>query len=97
MTKLATNAWENHRDLSHAWARSSTRKDREAHLAASGKRSEGRGQQVGNHCDRGCTVEEDGDVIMDLEQMDKQETPGFSLHAISGDQCTQDEEGIRLN
>ena len=52
---------------------------------------------MGNHCDRGCTVEEDGDVIMDLEQMDKQETPGFSLHAISGDQCTQDEEGIRLN
>ena len=44
-----------------------------------------------------CTVEEDGDVIMDLEQMDEQETPGFSLHAISGDQCTQDEEGIRLN
>ena len=54
-------------------------------------------QQVGNHCDCGCTVEEDGDVIMDLEQMDKQETPGFSLHATSGDQCTQDEEGIRLN
>ena len=44
-----------------------------------------------------CTVEEDGDVIMDLEQMDEQETPGFSLHAISGDQCTQDEEGIGLN
>ena len=52
---------------------------------------------MGNHCDCGCTVEEDGDVIMDLEQMDKQETPGFSLHAISGGQCTQDEEGIRLN
>ena len=36
-------------------------------------------------------------VTMDLEQMDEQETPGFSLHAISGDQCTQDEDGIRLN
>ena len=40
---------------------------------------------MGNHWDHGCTIEEDGDVIMDLEQMDEQETPGFSLHAISGD------------
>ena len=35
-----------------------------------------------------CIVEENGEVIMDLEQTDEQETPGISLHAISGDQCT---------
>ncbi|KAM3741758.1 hypothetical protein ACB098_07G021100 [Castanea mollissima] len=40
-----------------------------------------------------CTVEEDREVVMDLEQMDEQETPGISLHAISGDKCTQDKEG----
>uniref|UniRef100_A0A7N2MY72 Uncharacterized protein n=1 Tax=Quercus lobata TaxID=97700 RepID=A0A7N2MY72_QUELO len=39
-----------------------------------------------------CTVEEDREVIMDLEQMDEQETPGILLHAISADQCTQGEE-----
>ena len=44
-----------------------------------------------------CTVEEDREVIMDLEQMDEQETPGILLHAISADQCTEDKEGIRLN
>ena len=44
-----------------------------------------------------CIVEEDGEVIMDLEQTDEQETPGISLHAISGDQCTQGVEGIWLN
>ena len=38
------------------------------------KQSKGRGQQEGNHCDHGYTVEEDGDVIMDLEQMDEQDT-----------------------
>ena len=41
--------WENHRDLSQAWAR----KDGEAHLATLGKRSEGRRLQEGNHCDCG--------------------------------------------
>ncbi|KAM3693975.1 hypothetical protein ACJW31_07G025400 [Castanea mollissima] len=40
-----------------------------------------------------CTVEEDGEVIMDLEQMDEQQTLDILLHAISADQCTQDEEG----
>ncbi|KAM3693953.1 hypothetical protein ACJW31_07G024200 [Castanea mollissima] len=40
-----------------------------------------------------CTVEEDREVVMDLELMDEQETPGISLHAISGDKCTQDKEG----
>ena len=44
-----------------------------------------------------CIVEEDGEVIMDLEQTDEQETPGISLHAISGDQCTQGDDGIWLN
>ena len=44
-----------------------------------------------------CTVEEDRELIMDLEQMEEQETPGISLHAISGDQCTQGVEGIWLN
>ena len=44
-----------------------------------------------------CIVEEDGEVIMDLEQTDEQETPGISLQAISGDQCTQGDEGIWLN
>ena len=44
-----------------------------------------------------CTVEEDRELIMDLEQMEEQETPGISLHAISGDQCTQEKKGIRLN
>ena len=44
-----------------------------------------------------CTVEEDRELIMDLEQMEEQETPGISLHAIRGDQCTQEKEGIRLN
>ena len=44
-----------------------------------------------------CIVEEDGEVIMDLEQTDEQDTPGISLHAISGDQCTQGDEGIWLN
>ena len=44
-----------------------------------------------------CIVEENGEVIMDLEQTDEQETPGISLHAISGDQCTQEKKGIRLN
>ena len=44
-----------------------------------------------------CTVEEDREVIMDLEQMDEQETPGILLHAIGADQCTEDKEGIRLN
>ena len=44
-----------------------------------------------------CIVEEDGEVIMDLEQTDEQDTPAISLHAISGDQCTQGDEGIWLN
>ena len=44
-----------------------------------------------------CIVEEDGEVIMDLEQTDEQETPSISLQAISGDQCTQGDEGIWLN
>ena len=34
---------------------------------------------------------------MDLEQTDEQDTPGISLHAISGDQCTKGDEGIWLN
>ena len=39
-------------------ALTSTRMDGETHLAASwGKRSKGRGQQEGNHCDHGYTVE----------------------------------------
>ncbi|KAM4087803.1 hypothetical protein ACB094_07G023200 [Castanea mollissima] len=41
-----------------------------------------------------CTVEEDGEVIMDLEQMDEQQTLDILLHAISADQCTQDEEVV---
>lgn len=32
-----------------------------------------------------CTTEEDGDMVMDVESNDEQETPGISLHAISGD------------
>ena len=32
-----------------------------------------------------CTTEEDGDVSMELELEEEQETPGISLHAISGD------------
>lgn len=31
-----------------------------------------------------CTAEEDGDIVMDVESNDEQETPGISLHAISG-------------
>lgn len=31
-----------------------------------------------------CTAEEDGDMVMDVESNDEQETPGISLHAISG-------------
>ena len=32
-----------------------------------------------------CTTEEDGGVSMELELEEEQETPGISLHAISGD------------
>lgn len=31
-----------------------------------------------------CTAEEDGDMVMDVESNDEPETPGISLHAISG-------------
>ena len=76
---------------------SSTGKDGEAHYAASRKHSEGRGQQEGNHCDRGMYCRRRWRSHYGLEQTDEQDTPGISLHAISGDQCTQGDEGIWLN
>nr|POF01502.1 hypothetical protein CFP56_45303 [Quercus suber] len=36
-----------------------------------------------------CTTEEDGDVSMELELEEEQETPGISLHAISGDHAPE--------
>ena len=43
-------------------------------------------------------VEEDGDIIMNLEQMEEQETPAIYLTAYHYQwPCTQDKEGIELN
>nr|POF00120.1 hypothetical protein CFP56_19082 [Quercus suber] len=36
-----------------------------------------------------CTTEEDGDVSMELELEEEQETPSISLHAISGDHAPE--------
>ena len=59
--------------------------------------TQGRGQQEGNHCDHGMYCRRKWRTHYGFRANNEQETPGISLHAISGDQCTQGDEGIWLN